>query len=116
MKESVFMQMHNGKRTCEGSFNVGLKELFYLADMKNRHKLVAAFPEFFGDEVPEFGIYKKVEPDKTFKYKGWLCDWDGVTCEYNVYTPDELEQPKGYRQAEYECSTKEQCKQFIDSY
>jgi hypothetical protein len=57
-KESVFMQMHNGTRTGEGSFNVALKELFYKAALGNKRKLVAAFPEFFGDEVPEFGIYK----------------------------------------------------------
>ena len=56
-KQSVFMQMHNGTRTNEGSFNVGLKELFYAADCSNRHKLVKAFPEFFGDSVPEFNIY-----------------------------------------------------------
>ena len=52
------MQMHNGIRTNEGSFNVGLKELFYKADNSNRHKLVKAFPEFFGDSIPEFGIYQ----------------------------------------------------------
>lgn len=51
------MQMHNGTRTNEGSFNVGLKELFYLADNSNRHKLVKAFPDFFGNSVPEFNIY-----------------------------------------------------------
>lgn len=50
--------MHNGTRTGEGSFNVALKELFYKADIRNKRKLVQAFPEFFGDEVPEFGIYK----------------------------------------------------------
>jgi xanthine dehydrogenase molybdopterin-binding subunit B len=55
-KQSVFMQMHNGTRTGEGSFNVGLQELFYLAGNANRRKLVKAFPEFFGNEVPEFGI------------------------------------------------------------
>lgn len=56
-RQSVFMQMHNGTRTGEGSFNVALKELFYKADNGNRRKLVKAFPEFFGDEVPEFEIY-----------------------------------------------------------
>jgi len=55
-KESVFMQMHNGTRTGEGSFYVGLQKLFYLADYTNSKKLVKAFPEFFGSEVPEFGI------------------------------------------------------------
>jgi hypothetical protein len=55
-RQSVFMQMHNGTRNCEGSFNVGLQKLFYLADGENQRKLVKAFPEFFGNEVPEFGI------------------------------------------------------------
>ena len=56
-KQSIFMQMHNGTRSNEGSFNVGLKDLFYLADNTNRHALVKAFPEFFGDSVKEFNIY-----------------------------------------------------------
>lgn len=54
--QSVFMQMHDGTRSGEGSFNVALQDLFYKADQSNRRKLVTAFPEFFGDEVPEFGI------------------------------------------------------------
>lgn len=56
-KQSVFMQMHNGQRPNEGSFHQGLQRLFYDADNKNKYKLVAAFPEFFGESVPEFGIY-----------------------------------------------------------
>lgn len=63
-KLSVFMQMHNGTRTGEGSFNGGLQKLFYLADMSNRRKLVAAFPEFFGNDLPEFGICKEIEIKK----------------------------------------------------
>jgi hypothetical protein len=55
-QQSVFMQMHNGTRQGEGSFYVGLQKLFYLADNSNRIKLVKAFPEFFGNDVPEFGI------------------------------------------------------------
>ena len=55
--QSIFMQMHNGTRTGEGSFNVGLQKLFYLADNENKRKLIKAFPDFFGEEVPEFGIY-----------------------------------------------------------
>lgn len=58
VNQSVFMQMHNGIRTNEGSFYKGLQKLFYLADNGNRRKLVAAFPEFFGSEVPEFGIHR----------------------------------------------------------
>ena len=55
------MQMHNGTRTNEGSFNQALKNIFYAADNSNRYKLVAAFPEFFGTEVPEFKVFKKPE-------------------------------------------------------
>lgn len=50
------MQMHEGLRHNEGSFNKGLQELFYLADKGNKVKLVRAFPEFFGGEVPEFDV------------------------------------------------------------
>jgi hypothetical protein len=53
---------------------------------------------------------------KSFRYKKWLCEWDEVTQEFNLYTPEELEQPKEYRQAEMECSTSKQCKEFINSY
>ncbi|MEA4981447.1 MAG: hypothetical protein VB066_01890 [Paludibacter sp.] len=102
--QSVFMQMHNGTRTNEGSFNVGLQKLFYLAAQSNRVKLVSAFPEFFGNEVPEFGIYKTVAENKTFKYKGWLCEWNKDTSMYSLYTPEELEQPKGFREPDTECS------------
>lgn len=56
--ESIFMQMHNGTLGNQGSFNVGLQRLFYLAAKSNRVKLVKAFPEFFGEEVSEFGIDK----------------------------------------------------------
>ena len=58
------MQMHDGERSGEGSFNVGLQKLFYTADLANRRKLVEAFPEFFDDEVPEFGIIKRDRVDK----------------------------------------------------
>lgn len=99
-RQSVFMQMHNGIRTGEGSFNTGLQKLFYLAGPGNKRKLVSAFSEFFGDEVPEFGIIKKVQADKTFKYKGWLCEWNKEEMQYDLYTPEELEQPRGFRNIE----------------
>jgi hypothetical protein len=119
------MQMHNGTRNGEGSFYVSLKECFYNADMKNRRKLVEAFPEFFGDELPEFGITGNTKlsvvqaleaVNKTFKYKGWLCGWNSTERMYFLYTPDELKRPSLFRIEEFECETKEQCKQFIDSY
>lgn len=56
--KSVFMQMHDGERPNEGSFSRGLQNLFYLADFRNKRRLVEAFPKFFGEEVPEFGILK----------------------------------------------------------
>lgn len=71
-KQSVFMQMHNGVRPNEGSFNVGLQKLFYLAGMSNRRKLVEAFPEFFGEEVPEFGIQRESSSRFSFTDEGGL--------------------------------------------
>ena len=95
--------MHNGTRTGEGSFNQGLKNLFYLASDPNRHKLVDAFPEFFGDEVPEFGIVKKEEPKKV-NYKGWLIKWNEAEQLYDLfclclgaYTPLSLLRAQKYK-------------------
>ena len=56
---SVFHQMYRGERKNEGSFTTGLYELFFKADQGNKRKLVEAFPEMFGEEVPEFGIYRR---------------------------------------------------------
>ena len=113
-KESVFMQMHNGTRTGEGSFNQGLKELFYKAGDANRRKLVDAFPEFFGEEVPEFGITKKFQ--KQVRYNGWLIKWNEKEQLYQLFTPDEMEQPAGYRVVEMEIATVKEAKVFIDNY
>jgi hypothetical protein len=140
-RQSVFMQMHNGTRAGEGSFNVALKDLFYKADVKNRYKLVDAFPEFFGEEVPEFGITKMGKKkavvdlthmtqvaigngnvqigratNKTFKYKGWECKWIKSENMFYLYTPEEMEQPAQFRYAECELETAEMCRKFINSY
>ncbi len=58
---SVFHQIYRGERLLqfEGSFDQGLYELFFKAGRNNKYKLVEAFPEFFGEEVPEFEIYKR---------------------------------------------------------
>jgi hypothetical protein len=108
------MQMHNGTRPGEGSFNHGLKELFYLADITSKHKLVQAFPEFFGNEVPEFGIIAE-KPNKV-NYKGWLIKWNKAEELYDLYTPDEMEQPSGFREVDMQLSTVEEAKVFIDNY
>ncbi|MCL2290856.1 MAG: hypothetical protein FWC34_09190 [Bacteroidetes bacterium] len=113
--QSIFMQMHNGTRTGEGSFNVGLKELFYIASQQNRRKLVDAFPEFFGDEVPEFGITKKADPKK-LKYKGWAIVWNDEEQLFDLTTPDEMEQPAGFREVEAQFSNVADAKVFIDNY
>jgi hypothetical protein len=55
-KKSLFEQMHEGERNQEGSFDRGLQKLFYLADADNSVKLVRAFPEFFGSELPAWGV------------------------------------------------------------
>lgn len=61
---SVFHQMYRGERKNEGSFTTGLYELFFKADQGNKRKLVEAFPDFFGEEVPEFGISVIPQPTK----------------------------------------------------
>ncbi|MDR1008054.1 MAG: hypothetical protein LBL65_05770 [Campylobacteraceae bacterium] len=53
---------------------------------------------------------------KSFKYKGWFCEWDGVEEMYFLFTPEQMEQPKGYRDVEWEIETIENAKAFIDSY
>lgn len=55
-QKSVFMQMYEGERKNEGSFNKGLYDLFLKADSPNREKLIKAFPEFFGSNIPGYGI------------------------------------------------------------
>ena len=53
---------------------------------------------------------------KDFKYKGWLCKWSEEIQGWELYTPDELQQPVGFRNVEFECYTVAQCKEFINSY
>jgi hypothetical protein len=53
---------------------------------------------------------------KSFKYKGWFCKWDKKEQVYVIYTPEEMEQPAGFRYPEMECKTAEECKSFIESY
>lgn len=93
-QQSVFMQMHNGTLTGQGSFNVALKELFYKADNGNKRKLVKAFPEFFSDEVPEFGITKQqkngaeiiaTERLRQIEVEGW-----GLKHDKTANTSDQL--------------------------
>ena len=110
------MQMHNKTRNGEGSFYCGLRDLFYLADQGNRRKLVAAFPDFFGEEVPEFGIINNPKEVKMTKYKGWMIKWDESLQLYALFTPEEMEQPAWSRQPEAELSTIPQAKTFIDNY
>jgi hypothetical protein len=54
--------------------------------------------------------------DKSFRYKNWYCKWALSGSLYRLYTPEEMEQPAGCRYHEWECETKEECKQFINSY
>ena len=53
---------------------------------------------------------------KTIKYKCWAIVWNKSTQEYDLYTPTELEQPKGFREVEYSCATIADAQAFIDSY
>lgn len=56
------------------------------------------------------------EEYKTFTYKGWLCEWNKQEQEFNIYTPDEASQPKGYRNIEMQMGTPSACREFIRSY
>ena len=110
-KESVFMQMHNGKRPFEGSFYQGLQNLFYIADNANSKKLVSAFPEFFGDDgVPEFGVFVNA----SFHYNGWFCVWDEWEKKYYLFTPCKENKPLGHRDHVYTCETAAECREYIN--
>ena len=55
--KSVMMKMYWNELRHQGSFDCGLRDLFYLADNSNRKKLIQAFPNFFGTDTAEyFGI------------------------------------------------------------
>lgn len=49
---------------------------------------------------------------KSFQYKKWLCEWNEAEQLFYLYTPDEVEQPKGLRYSE----TEVQAKEFISNY
>lgn len=53
---------------------------------------------------------------KSFKYKRWLCEWNEAEQLYYLYTPDEQEQPKGFRYPEYEAQSEKEAKEFISNY
>ena len=53
---------------------------------------------------------------KTFKYKGWLCEWNATEGIFELYTPSELEQPRGFRYAESEAQSVDEAKEFINHY
>lgn len=53
---------------------------------------------------------------KTFKYKGWLCEWSKSEDIFYLYTPEELEQPRGFRYSESEAQSEKEAKEFIDNY
>lgn len=52
---------------------------------------------------------------KAFTYKRFRCvpTRFGI---WNVFTPEEMEQPAGFRDVEMECGSVKECKDFIDSY
>ena len=54
--------------------------------------------------------------DGSFTYRGWSCAWDSEEEVYRLYTPEEREQPPGFREEEYACASEADCRVFIDSY
>ena len=53
---------------------------------------------------------------KSFRYKGWLCEWVVSEGIFHLYTPSEMEQPKGFRYPESEAQSVEEAKSFINHY
>jgi len=69
------------------------------------------------DGILEQQIMNFLYPDnKSFVYRGWLCKYitnDGL---FHLFTPNELEQPAGFRNPEMEVSTPAQAIEFINCY
>ena len=73
--------------------------------------------ESITDGILEQQIMNFLYPDnKSFAYRGWLCKYvtnDGL---FHLFTPNELEQPAGFRNPEMEVSTPAQAIEFINCY
>jgi hypothetical protein len=62
-------------------------------------------------------IMNYLYPDtKSFNYQGWLCKYVANDGLFHLYTPNELEQPAGFRISEMEVSTSAQAIEFINGY
>lgn len=53
---------------------------------------------------------------KSFRYKNWLCEWNEKEQQFYLYTPDEMEEPKGFRYSETEAQSVAEAKEFIDNF
>lgn len=53
---------------------------------------------------------------KSFRYKRWFCEWNEQEQLFYLYTPDEMEQPKGFRNSEAEVQSVIEAKEFINNY
>ena len=54
--------------------------------------------------------------NKSFHYKGWLCKYNAEDSMFYLYTPEEMEQPAGFRNCEMELSTPTHAIEFINHY
>lgn len=52
--KSHFRKIYDNELRNEGSFHMGLYELFLKADAKNKKKLLNAFPDFFSETDYEY--------------------------------------------------------------
>ena len=69
------------------------------------------------DETLDRQIMSCLYPDnKSFVHAGWLCKFDANDRLFHLYTPDEMEQPAGFRNSEMEVSTPAQAIEFINCY
>ena len=53
---------------------------------------------------------------KRVVYKGWGIYWNKEEEMYDLYTPEEMEQPAGFRDVEIELGSIDYAKAFIDKY
>ena len=105
--KNKILSFFSSEKEAKGQFFFSHNERYYKA--LNGENLT--------DSVLEQQIMNFLYPDnKSFSYRGWLCKYvtnDGL---FHLFTPNEQEQPAGFRNSEMEVSTPAQAIEFINCY
>ena len=105
--KNKILSFFSSEKEAQGQFFFSHNERYYKA----------LRDESLTDAVLEQQIMNFLYPDnKSFSYRGWLCMYvtnDGL---FHLFTPNELEQPAGFRNSEMEVSTPAQAIDFINGY